>query len=245
MAILRQGTRSLATLAQRRLTVQLEVHNKDRSYPWLLEWMSFQARTQRTPSTGFRIRSHELSVETVTKELKNGSLETQFSLIPGVGTHWVKYRGSWMRVCPLDSYAQLWMCELIFPSQVVRSRESKSMDRNTGRPWETVTLTALRRDQHLFPLLLAEGKDLSLRDQEGKLVIYTAWNVEWAEFGRPRAVRDIQSVVLADGVSERIENDLRAFLRRSKWYSERGSWYRYGFLSLILRCILTLLRYSL
>lgn len=30
------------------------------------------------------------------------------------------------------------------------------------------------------------------------------------------------SVVLADGVSERIEKDLKGFLGRGKWYAERG-----------------------
>ena len=31
------------------------------------------------------------------------------------------------------------------------------------------------------------------------------------------------SVVLADGVAERVEKDLKGFLGRGKWYAERGS----------------------
>lgn len=96
------------------------------------------------------------------------------------------------------------------------------MDLSTGSPWETVKLTALSRDRHLFPLLLAEARDLATRGQAGKVVVYTAWGVEWKPFGVPRAKRELRSVVLGRGVSERIEEDLRAFLGRGKWYAERG-----------------------
>ena len=34
------------------------------------------------------------------------------------------------------------------------------MDLSTGTPWETVKLTALSRDRHLFPLLLAACRTL-------------------------------------------------------------------------------------
>lgn len=96
------------------------------------------------------------------------------------------------------------------------------MDLSTGTPWETVKLTALSRDRHLFPLLLAEARELAARGYEGKVVIYTAWGVEWKPFGLPRPKRELKSVVLAEGIGERIEADLRAFLGRSKWYAERG-----------------------
>ena len=38
------------------------------------------------------------------------------------------------------------------------------------------------------------------------------------------------SVVLAEGVAERIETDIRAFLGRGRWYAERGIPYRRGYL---------------
>ena len=92
----------------------------------------------------------------------------------------------------------------------------------SGHPWETVTFTTLSRDQKLFLELLQEARDLGLRDQEGKLVIHTAWGTEWRPFGQPRRKRPIGSVILGDGVAERIETDLRAFLQRRKWYADRG-----------------------
>lgn len=61
-----------------------------------------------------------------------------------------------------------------------------------------------------------------MREQEGKLVLYTAWGTEWRPFGLPRRKRPLGSVVLADGQAERIERDVRAFLERRKWYADRG-----------------------
>lgn len=96
------------------------------------------------------------------------------------------------------------------------------MDFTSGTPWETVTLTALSRDRQLFLRLLSEARDIATRGQQGKVVIHTAWGAEWKPFGAPRRKRDVESVVLEEGVSERIENDVRNFLDRSKWYAQRG-----------------------
>ena len=92
----------------------------------------------------------------------------------------------------------------------------------SGTPWETVTLTTLSRDRNLFPELLTEARDLAMRGQEGKLVIHTAWGIEWRPFGQPRLKRPVGSVVLAPGVAENIENDIKSFLDRRQWYADRG-----------------------
>lgn len=101
-------------------------------------------------------------------------------------------------------------------------------DRTTTRaltstaPWETLTLTTLSRDRHLFAALLSEARQLASQRQEGKTVVYTRKNTEWAPFGKPRAKREIASVVLDEGVAEGIQADLKRFLGRKAWYAERG-----------------------
>ena len=118
------------TLAQRRLLVSLEIPSKDHAYPWFLEWMAHNsasassasalastssstaaAAAARSPGgprgllgrlTALRgLKSHELAVETSYKKHDNGSSEALFSLVPGPGTHWFRYRGAWMQVRPL------------------------------------------------------------------------------------------------------------------------------------------------
>lgn len=92
----------------------------------------------------------------------------------------------------------------------------------SGIPWETVTLTTLSRDRGLFPELLAEARDIAMRQQEGKLVIHTPWGIEWKPFGLPRQKRPIDSVVLREGIAETIKQDISAFLQRRQWYADRG-----------------------
>jgi chaperone BCS1 len=92
----------------------------------------------------------------------------------------------------------------------------------SGIPWETVTLTTLSGDRRLFPDLLSEARSLAMRGQQGKLVIHTAWGIEWRPFGQPRQKRPLHSVVLASSVSANIEKDIKTFLERRRWYADRG-----------------------
>ena len=109
-----------------------------------------------------------------------------------------------------------------------RERETRSMQMMTGTPWETVTLTTLSRDRDLFTQLLQEARDLAMKHQQGKLVIHTAWGIEWRPFGQPRQKRPLQSVVLGEGVAEKIESDVKAFLGRRQWYADRGTCIQFG-----------------
>jgi chaperone BCS1 len=58
------------------------------------------------------LRSHELAVETAFKQHENGSSEAVFNLVPGPGTHYFRYKGSWFQVSrrgdpvPLSSPSQ-------------------------------------------------------------------------------------------------------------------------------------------
>ncbi|KAG6867023.1 hypothetical protein C0991_003940 [Blastosporella zonata] len=199
---MRQGFVAGTTALRRRMLVTLEINNKDRAYEWFLGWMASQASASKASRSAAWLRSHQLSVETLIEQRKNGSSSALFKLVAGPGTHYFKYQGAWM--------------------QVKRERETRSMQLMSGVPWETVTLTTLSRDRDLFPRLLSEARDLAMKGQEGKLVIHTAWGIEWKPFGQPRRKRPLQSVVLEPGVSEKIEKDIKSFLERRQWYADRG-----------------------
>ncbi|KAF8517158.1 BCS1 N terminal-domain-containing protein [Hysterangium stoloniferum] len=207
LAALRRSASLLGHTLRRRMLVSLEIPNRDKSFEWFLTW---QAQANRPSALSRFIRSHELSLETTYQQHPNGSSEAIFNLVAGPGTHWFRYKGAWM--------------------QVKRERETKSISMAVGIPWETVTLTTLSRDRHLFPLLLAEARRQALKGQEGKLVINTAWATSWRPFGKPRPKRPLESVVLEHGVTERISKDIKSFLSRRKWYADRGIPYRRGYL---------------
>lgn len=94
------------TALRRRMVVSLEISNKDRSYEWFLAWMTHQANMASKTKLVSRLapwtRSHQLSVETVVEQRKNGSSSALFKLVAGPGTHYFKYQGAWMQVSPCN-----------------------------------------------------------------------------------------------------------------------------------------------
>lgn len=96
------------------------------------------------------------------------------------------------------------------------------VDLKKGSPWESVTLTTLSRDRTVFGELLNEARQLAIDSQEGKTVIYTCWGLEWRPFGQPRKKRPLSSVILDEGVKEKIVGDVKDFLGASTYYYERG-----------------------
>ncbi|KAJ3056705.1 hypothetical protein HK097_005106, partial [Rhizophlyctis rosea] len=203
LAVFRQAAIHGVTFARRRLLVTLEIPSKDQSYPWFLQWMGAQTRAKGS-------NPHQLAVETSFVRRDNGSSETSFQLVPGPGKHYFKYRNAWF--------------------QVERQRERQMIDLKSGAPWETITLTTLSRDRPLLSKMLEEAKQLSLSKEEGKMVIYTSWGVDWRPFGNPRRRRPVESVVLQEGIADKILRDVRTFLEGGKWYFDRGIPYRRGYL---------------
>ena len=153
---------------------------------------------------------HHLSIETTKIQHPNGAVQPRFSLIPGPGRHLLRYKNAFI--------------------MVNRVRETKSMDLHKGTPWETVTLTTLYSHRRIFEDLFIEAHRLAQQLVEGKTMIYIARSVSWEKFGEPRRKRPLDSVVLDDGVKERIVADVNEFLGSAKWYYDRGIPYRRGYL---------------
>ncbi|KAK9456534.1 BCS1 N terminal-domain-containing protein [Dipodascopsis uninucleata] len=217
LASARQVIRRGSGFLYRQMLVDLEIPSKDKSYGWFLEWMARESKRMATEQQGRwglfnlgRLRSHHLSVQTLVKQHDNGSVTTNFSLVPGPGSHLLNYRGSYI--------------------MVKRERSSRLMDLTSGTPFETVTLTTLYRDRDIFRELLEEANSMAVKMQEGKTVIYTSWGPEWRPFGQPRRKRSLESVILDEGVAERIVDDVKDFLSTGQWYYDRGIPYRRGYL---------------
>ncbi|EXJ86783.1 mitochondrial chaperone BCS1 [Capronia epimyces CBS 606.96] len=231
-AFAQRGLRHGAALLRRRLLVDVEINVRDDSYPWFLYWMTLHERGRLITNGSTQLAGgssasrtgtgvlesvlqrltpgmRHLAIETEKRELPNGAIHTDFVLIPGPGRHVIRYKKAWI--------------------VVNRQRESKqfSMD---GKPWETVTLTTLYSHRHVFESLFKEAHDIATQSVEGKTVIYTAWGTKWDKFGHPRSKRPLESVILDEGVKEKIVGDVQDFLSSSKWYYERGIPYRRGYL---------------
>ncbi|XP_047134268.1 mitochondrial chaperone BCS1 isoform X1 [Hydra vulgaris] len=200
LAIMRKGMQFGFVMFRRHCMVTLEVTSKDKSYEWLLQWM-IQKQAKQT---------QHLSVFTTFQQHETGKVNAQFDFTPSPGTHFIKYKKNWLRI--------------------ERQRDQGMRDLASGLPWETVTLTSLGRNKEIFYSMLHEAKALALSKQEGKTVMYIPMGPDWRQFGFPRQHRPISSVILDDGVSERILNDVREFILNKKWYIDRGIPYRRGYL---------------
>ncbi|KAL5279812.1 BCS1L family protein [Megaselia abdita] len=199
-ALLRKGAQGAFVLARRHFMITLEVPCRDKSYQWLLQWIT---------EKGARNTQH-LSVNTSFTQKDTGHIKTKYDFIPSIGTHIMKYKGYWIKV--------------------ERTREQQTLDLHMGVPFETVQLTAFGRGKDIYVDILDEARQLALAGTEGKTLMYTAMGADWRQFGHPRKKRPIESVVLERGLSSKILKDCQEFINNPKWYSDRGIPYRRGYL---------------
>jgi mitochondrial chaperone BCS1 len=207
-AIARRSVIQGASLIKRRLLVDLEISKQDDSYQSMLAWLSLP-RPPADYITSKISRIHHLSMRTISHSTQNGATHRQYFLQPGYGRHIIRHKNAYISV----------------------NREKQtSANLNTGEPHETVTLTTLYAHRHVFEDIFAEAHQLAASAQEGKTVMFTSRGLEWTRFGDPRLKRPLQSVILDQGIKERILADVKDFMGRKEWYVDRGIPYRRGYL---------------
>lgn len=84
------------------------------------------------------------------------------------------------------------------------------------------------KSKMLVKTMILLARQLALKQHEGKTIMYTALGSEWRPLGHPRKKRPINSVVLDEGISDRILKDCKEFISNPQWYTERGIPYRRG-----------------
>merc|ERR1719510_848350 len=149
--------------------------------------------------------TQHLSVDTSFVESDSGKVSTKYDFTPSVGTHLMRYGRTWIRV--------------------ERTRENRMLE-----PWETVQMTTIGKNRSLFSKMLDEARSMAMKEYSGKTLMYTVIGTEWKKFGHPRQIRPLSSVVLDEGVSERIVKDVKDFIASPAWYRQRGVPYRRGWL---------------
>lgn len=209
-AFARKGVLAAAGAARRRLLVKVEISKQDAAYPWVLAWLS-----NPQPAPGFiasrLTRIHNLSVTTATtaKGPAGGPTSAHFFLQPGYGRHIVKFRNAYI---------------------AVNREKHNTANMNTGEPHEIVQLTTLWAHRHIFEEVFSEAHALAAKANEGKTVVYSARGMDWAPLGDPRKKRPLDSVILDEGVKDSVVDDVKDFLSRQQWYTNRGIPYRRGYL---------------
>lgn len=179
-ALSKKGSQISWILFKRHYMTTVEVTCKDKSYHWLLQWMTKKGAKE----------TQHLSVNTSFVETESGKVSTNYDFQPSIGTHFMRYNGTWIKV--------------------ERTRENRMLD-----PWETVQLTTLGRHRDLFVNILNDSRKMAMEEHSGKTVMYTLIGNDWRPFGHPRHRRPISSVVLQADLSDTIVNDVKDFIRNS------------------------------
>ena len=79
LAVAKKGAQYGTIALRRHLLMTLEVPSKDKSYYWLLQWITVNAR-----------RAQHLSVETTFQQSESGKINTQFDFVPSPGNHYFR-----------------------------------------------------------------------------------------------------------------------------------------------------------
>lgn len=79
-ALLRKGFQASLIFFRRHYMITLEVPCRDKSYQWLLQWIT---------NKGARQTQH-LSVETSFEQKDSGHIKTKYDFIPSIGTHFFR-----------------------------------------------------------------------------------------------------------------------------------------------------------
>ncbi|KAG0649651.1 chaperone BCS1 [Hyphodiscus hymeniophilus] len=198
-----------ASLIKQRLLVNLEISKQDPSYPWILQWLA-RPRASNSIITNSLTRIHHLSMRTIqSKASQSGPAHTKFSLEPGFGKQIIQHKNAYISVS--------------------REKSATAVHLTTGEPHETVTFTTLYAFRHIFEDIFDEAYRMAQKAQEGKTIMYKG-SMGWTPLGEARRKRPLHSVILDEGVKERIVDDVKEFLRSRQWYVDRGIPYRRGYL---------------
>eukprot|EP00111_Clytia_hemisphaerica_P002243 TCONS_00006287-protein len=200
LAVLRKGAQAGFVLFRRHCMITLEVSNKDKSFDWVMQWMTQNKKNHM----------QHLSVSTLFHQHDSGKITTHFNYNPSPGAHFIGYKNHWFRV--------------------ERQRDNGMRDLATGIPWETITFTSVGRSKAIFTDILNESKELAISKQTGKTLMYIPMGAEWRQFGFPRQKRPLDSVILDENISEEIVADIMDFIKNQAWYTRRGIPYRRGYL---------------
>lgn len=86
-ALGRRGAQGAYILFRRQCMITMEVTSRDKSYQWLLQWI-----------TKYGTRTQHLSVDTEFQQSAAGQVKTRFHFVPSPGNHYFRYGSNWIMI---------------------------------------------------------------------------------------------------------------------------------------------------
>ncbi|TFK37123.1 P-loop containing nucleoside triphosphate hydrolase protein [Crucibulum laeve] len=209
----RRLTSLLYQLLVRSIFINSVFVDSDPSYEWMLAFL------QNQPSWN-TLRSVEVSTSA------QGSNFTDLLMSEG-GGHLSKYKKMLRRLCFNPAVGQtynLWYkgC-LLF---VTRQQEPRGF---WGGDKSTLYVKMLTSGNVTLTSLIADAKEAYVSTQDHRLCIFVSERDSW-KHSSCRSMRPVCSIILDNGVKDRLFKDVSDFLKSKAWYTRRGIPYRRGYL---------------
>jgi mitochondrial chaperone BCS1 len=210
-AILRHLPGHVLRFLERRISISVEVPDRDPAFRWLQSWLAAGRYAKRARdlslSTEWASSEPDPEISPYGDQPSGPASEARFVLSPAPGVHLTTFQGRLL---------------------VVRRNRRELQNGGSTAFQECLILQLLRGTRKLVDDLLAEAHATSFPRTPG-VSILTARNEMWCPASwQPK--RPLSSLILADSILEDTLEDLRDFYRSSAWYAERGIPYRRGYL---------------
>lgn len=208
LAIIRAWPSRIWSFIKRQSMVEIDVPDKDQAFKWLNLWLSEHNYSKK--------RSRLLTVKTEREDRNFNKPKIIFS--PAPGTHYM-----------------FWKRRLMILS---RNRQDQAAGDSSGgsaapskdpfREYFTIRILGRRRDIALS--LITEAYELANPETDNQVTIHRAMHYgDWTVSSKAPQ-RPIESVILPDGFTKDLVDDIQEFLDSDDWYTKRGIPYRRGYL---------------
>jgi mitochondrial chaperone BCS1 len=207
LALVRRIPTQAFRVIQRRFVLTVEVDSTDQSFPWLQVWLATHQETKRAKHLILRTRNVSAPAGTELADVDRSSY--QLLLTPAPGMYIIRYKKRFMLVG--------------------FSRERRQANEMFVGFHETLVIRVLGTDRNIVNQLIHDAHNLAMPANERRITIRVPrvgfWNTIDTQIPRP-----IESLVLADNISNLIIDDIRRFVKERNWYVHMGIPWRRSYL---------------
>uniref|UniRef100_A0AC34GQW7 Mitochondrial chaperone BCS1 n=1 Tax=Panagrolaimus sp. ES5 TaxID=591445 RepID=A0AC34GQW7_9BILA len=195
------------SLFRQRFFTTLQVTNDNMTYKWVIDHINKNSKWE----------TKNLSVDTELNHNDIGASRLSHKLIPGIGSHYFYYKN-----------------HLIY-FQRTRERENSVSTNARGymvsKERESIILSTFWGTTEFWKQFLDDASAEYLQALDKSLSVHTVTTSHtWEVSGKLRSKRPLETVILDDGIAEKLCDDIETFLSSSQWYISRGIPYRRGYL---------------
>jgi chaperone BCS1 len=212
-AMLRRLPGRIRALLERRLSITVEIPDRDPAFRWVQGWLAEQSYSRRardlslTTTWVTRDPDPEIDGDADYNRPSGPASEARFLLSPAPGMHLMTYRRRLL---------------------ILHRTRRELQNGGSAAYQESLTLQLVGGNRAMVEAILAEAHTASFLRTPG-VSILTAQGACWSSVSWQHK-RPLGSLVLADNILEDVLADLREFYGSSAWYAERGIPYRRGYL---------------